>query len=58
MLPTITGLLLAQAASGRPGLAFEDKRWTWREHAAECTARSAGYATSRATGYGWQHCRD
>src|SRR5580698_1827410 len=35
-LATVTGMLLAQAGSDRPGLLFEDRRWTWREHVREC----------------------
>ena len=34
--PTVTGLLLAQASSSRPGLCFEDRRWSWQEHVSEC----------------------
>jgi fatty-acyl-CoA synthase len=33
---TVTSMLLAQAQSDRPGLLFEDRRWTWREHVREC----------------------
>jgi fatty-acyl-CoA synthase len=40
-LPTVTSLLLAQAGSDRPGLLFEDRRWTWREHVRECARYAA-----------------
>jgi fatty-acyl-CoA synthase len=40
-LSTVTGLLLAQAGSDRPGLLFEDRRWTWREHVRECARYAA-----------------
>jgi fatty-acyl-CoA synthase len=39
---TVTELLLAQAASSRPGLCFEDRRWSWQEHVRE----SARYASA------------
>jgi fatty-acyl-CoA synthase len=39
--PTVTELLLAQAGSSRPGLLFEDQRWTWSEHITECARYSA-----------------
>jgi hypothetical protein len=34
--PTVTGLLLAPAGREQPGLFFEDRRWSWREHVGEC----------------------
>jgi fatty-acyl-CoA synthase len=45
-LPTVTELLLAQAGSSRPGLLFEDRRWSWAEHVGEC-ARYAGALRER-----------
>jgi fatty-acyl-CoA synthase len=38
---TVTELLLAQAGSSRPGLRFEDRQWSWREHVSECTRYAA-----------------
>ena len=40
-LPTVTGLLLARAGDPEPGLRFEDRRWSWREHVAECARYAA-----------------
>src|SRR5436309_4249892 len=45
-LPTVSGLLLARAGSPEPGLRFEDRRWSWREHVDEC-ARYAGALRAR-----------
>ena len=39
--PTVTELLLAQAGSPQPGLRFEDRSWSWREHVAECARYAA-----------------
>jgi len=54
-LPTVTGLLLAQADSSQPGLWFEDRRWSWREHAGECARYAAALRTRRNAG---QHGAD
>jgi fatty-acyl-CoA synthase len=48
--PTVTGLLLAQAESSRPGLLFEERRWSWREHVAECARYAAALRARRAPG--------
>ena len=40
MSDTVQQALLALADSDRPGLAFEDRRWTWRELAGESAARA------------------
>lgn len=40
-IPTVTELLLARADDANPGLAFEDQRWTWRDHVRECADRAA-----------------
>jgi fatty-acyl-CoA synthase len=45
--PTVTGLLLAQAGSSRPGLLFEERRWTWREHVGECARYAAALRARR-----------
>jgi fatty-acyl-CoA synthase len=42
---TVREALLALAESDRPGLAFEDRRWTWRELVGESTARAHALAT-------------
>jgi fatty-acyl-CoA synthase len=39
---TVRDLLLARADDDRPGLLFEDRSWSWREHVAHCAALSAG----------------
>jgi fatty-acyl-CoA synthase len=39
--PTVSELLLAQASSSRPGLCFQDRRWSWREHVSECARYAA-----------------
>ena len=39
---TVRDLLLARAEDDRPGLLFEDRAWTWREHVADCAALAAG----------------
>jgi fatty-acyl-CoA synthase len=49
-LPTVTGLLLAQAGSDRPGLLFEDRRWTWREYVRECTRYAAALRARHVPG--------
>ncbi len=48
--PTVTGLLLAQAGSSRPGLLFEERRWSWREHVAECARYAAALRARRVPG--------
>lgn len=48
--PTVTGLLLAQAGSSRPGLLFEERRWTWREHVGECARYAAALRARRVAG--------
>jgi fatty-acyl-CoA synthase len=47
---TVTELLLAQAGSSRPGLCFEDRRWTWAEHVGECARYAAGLRARRRPG--------
>jgi fatty-acyl-CoA synthase len=47
---TVTGLLLAQAGSSHPGLCFEDRRWTWREHVRECARYAAALRARRQAG--------
>ncbi|WP_183092472.1 fatty-acid--CoA ligase FadD1 [Nocardioides stalactiti] len=37
---TVRDLLLAHATSQAPGLAFEDRTWTWQEYVAEAAARA------------------
>jgi len=48
--PTVTELLLAQAGSSRPGLVFEDRRWSWREHVSECARYAAALRARRRPG--------
>jgi fatty-acyl-CoA synthase len=45
--PTVTELLLAQASNSRPGLCFEDRQWSWREHVSECARYAAALKTGR-----------
>jgi fatty-acyl-CoA synthase len=47
---TVTELLLAQAGSSRPGLCFEDRRWTWLEHVSECARYAAALRARRQPG--------
>lgn len=47
---TVTELLLAQAGSSRPGLLFEDRQWTWREHVSECARYAAALRARRQPG--------
>jgi fatty-acyl-CoA synthase len=49
-LPTVTGLLLARAGSPEPGLAFEDRRWSWQEHVSECARYAAALRARRTPG--------
>jgi fatty-acyl-CoA synthase len=37
--PTVTELLLARAGDPQPGLRFEDRSWSWREHVGQLRAR-------------------
>jgi fatty-acyl-CoA synthase len=48
--PTVTGLLLAQAGSSRPGLLFDDRRWSWREHVGACARYAAALRARRVAG--------
>jgi fatty-acyl-CoA synthase len=48
--PTVTELLLAQAGSPQPGLRFEDRSWSWREHVGECARYAAALRARRAPG--------
>ena len=47
-LTTVSALVKARAEDDRPGLLFEGRSWTWREHTAEAAARAAWYETVRA----------
>ncbi|MDX6395471.1 MAG: fatty-acyl-CoA synthase [Streptosporangiaceae bacterium] len=47
---TVTGLLLAQAGSSRPGLCFEDRQWSWQEHVSECARYAAALRARRQPG--------
>jgi hypothetical protein len=49
-LPTVTGLLLARAGDPEPGLRFEDRRWSWREHVGECARYAAALRARRVPG--------
>jgi fatty-acyl-CoA synthase len=49
-VPTVTELLLARADDAKPGLAFEDQRWSWKEHVRECADRAALLRTLRRPG--------
>jgi len=49
-LPTVAGLLLARAGSPEPGLAFEDRRWSWQEHVSECARYAAALRARRTPG--------
>ena len=49
-LPTVTGLLLARAGDPEPGLRFEDRRWSWREHVGECARYAAALRARRSAG--------
>ena len=46
-LTTVSALVKARAEDDRPGLLFEGRSWTWREHTAEAAARAAHYETLR-----------
>jgi fatty-acyl-CoA synthase len=47
---TVAGLLEARADDDAPGLAFEDRSWTWRAVVAESRRRAAVAATMRRPG--------
>jgi fatty-acyl-CoA synthase len=47
-MTTVDALVRARAEDDRPGLLFEGRSWTWREHTAEAAARAAYYDTIRA----------
>lgn len=49
-VPTVTGLLLDRADDRRPGLLFEDQRWSWAEHVNECADRAALLRSLRRPG--------
>jgi fatty-acyl-CoA synthase len=49
-VPTVTELLLARADDANPGLAFEDKRWSWKDHVQECSDRAALLRSLRRPG--------
>ena len=49
-VPTVTELLLARADDANPGLAFEDRRWSWKEHVQECADRAALLRSLRRPG--------
>lgn len=46
--PTVTELLLARSAADGPGLLSEDRRWSWREHVAECARYAAALRALRS----------
>jgi fatty-acyl-CoA synthase len=46
-MTTVSALVRARAEEDRPGLLFEGRSWTWREHTAEAAARAAWYETQR-----------
>jgi fatty-acyl-CoA synthase len=48
--PTVTGLLLDRADDAQPGLAFEDRRWSWQEHVSESARYAAALRARRAPG--------
>jgi len=48
--PTVTGLLLDRAGDPQPGLCFEDRRWSWREHVSECARYAAALCARRVPG--------
>ncbi|HVN38867.1 MAG TPA: AMP-binding protein [Myxococcota bacterium] len=49
-MPTIADLLLARAEDDRPGLAFEDSSWSWREVVAACARRAQALRALRRDG--------
>ena len=50
MPQTVTELILAQAGREHPGLSFEDRRWSWREHVRECARYAAALRARRQPG--------
>src|SRR5437764_11886860 len=50
-LPTVTALLLARAGRPEPGLAFQDRRWSWQEHVSECARYAAALRPGLFAGY-------
>lgn len=52
---TVSALVRARAEDDRPGLLFEGKSWTWREHTAEASARAAWYDERQAEETGPPH---
>ena len=48
--PTVTELLMAQAGSSQPGLRFEGRQWSWREHVSECARYAAALRARRRAG--------
>lgn len=49
-VPTVTELLLARADDANPGLAFENQRWSWKDHVRECVDRAALLRSLRRPG--------
>src|SRR6266498_4400620 len=49
-VPTVTELLLARADDANPGLAFDDQRWSWKDHVRECADRAALLRSLRRPG--------
>jgi fatty-acyl-CoA synthase len=45
---TLADAVRARAEDDRPGLLFEGRSWTWAQHVAESSARTAWYAERRA----------
>ncbi|GAA3158058.1 AMP-binding protein [Nonomuraea roseoviolacea] len=52
---TLAALLLARAGDDRPGLLFEDRVWSWREHVADC--RNAAARLAAITDPSWRAAR-
>ncbi|CAA9374949.1 MAG: Long-chain-fatty-acid--CoA ligase @ Long-chain fatty-acid-CoA ligase, Mycobacterial subgroup FadD17 [uncultured Nocardioidaceae bacterium] len=44
-MTTVRELLARRAGDDRPGLLFEDRRWSWREHVADAAALATGLGT-------------
>ncbi len=49
-MSTIAALVRARADDDRPGLAFEDESWTWREWTAGCAVRASWWAEMQLDG--------
>lgn len=47
-MTTVSALVRARAQDDRPGLVFEGRQWSWREHTTEAAARAAYYESVRA----------